>query len=157
MHCMECGARKATATARFCAECGVALGISQQVAPRGFTAMPAHGPPATPLEFDATRPPQPGQAVPIDSVWAEHPYPGPPPAKLRGSAPQKLVQLGALRGRPLQEIQAILGAASSSSSAGDGMTLLQWQKITAYSGSYHYAMIFDRYGVCAGLTHEHVG
>ena len=46
---------------------------------------------------------------------------------------------------------------SSSSAASDGTTLLQWQEISVHGFDYHYAMVFDGYDVCAGVTREYVG
>lgn len=158
MHCTECGSPAATATAKFCGECGTPFAARPATATAtGYAPMPIAPPPPTSVPFDASHPPRPGEPVPLDCVWATHPYPGPPPTKLRGTASQRLVKMGALRGRPFREIAAVLGPYSSSSPTGDGMTLLQWQKISAYGESYHYAMIFDPYGVCGGVTHEHVG
>lgn len=64
--------------------------------------------------------------------------------------------MGSLRGRPMFEITAVLGSPSSVGATGDGGSLVQWQQVSAYSQSYHFAMIFDAYGVCGGVTHEYV-
>lgn len=92
---------------------------------------------------------------PADGFAAEFPYPRPVPnTARRGNVSQRLARLGNVRGRPRDEIVALLGPPNSISSTGDGGELLQWQKISAYSGSWHYALIFDRHGICGGITHQ---
>lgn len=126
--CTECGA--VLGGGKFCGECGKPLPENSDVAP----AAPA--------------------LVDFASQFA---YPGPvPKAARRGNVSQRLVRLGNVQGRPKDEIVALLGPPSAVSAVANGCSLLQWQKVSAYSGSWHYALIFDGHGICGGITHEFV-
>lgn len=109
-----------------------------------------------PVEFDASVPPRPGTQVPSDCVWAEIPHPGPLPRGGKfGDLASRMQALGTIAGRTEREIISFVGAPHSRSGAGgNGSYILQWIKIGAFSGSSHYVLSFDRYGVCWGITHE---
>jgi hypothetical protein len=46
------------------------------------------------------------------------------------------------------DVLAFVGAPNARNGAGDGNYILQWIKTGAWSGSSHYVLSFDRYGVC---------
>lgn len=130
-YCMQCGSGPLPDVARFCPSCGQSI---QQPEPGS---------------------PPPPEPQPDDSFASLFPYPGPVPDKARrGNVSQRLVSLGNVKGRPREELIGLLGPPTSISSTGDGGQLLQWQKISAYSGSWHYALIFDEHGICGGITHQ---
>lgn len=131
VYCVNCGTGPLPEVAKFCYGCGCSV----------------HRPEPDPLV----------QPEPDDGFAPLFPYPGPVPKEARrGNVSQRLVKLGNVKGRPRDEIVGLLGPPTSISSTGDGGELLQWQKISAYSGSWHYALIFDRHGVCGGITHQFV-
>ncbi|MBX9151978.1 DUF2510 domain-containing protein [Rhodococcus qingshengii] len=116
------------------------------------TAPPQH---QQPIEFDASTPPHPGTQVPSDCVWAQIPHPGPIPKGSRfGDTASRMRALGTIAGRTEREITAFVGAPNARNGTGDGNYILQWIKIGAWSGSSHYVLSFDRYGVCWGIDHE---
>jgi len=116
------------------------------------TAPPMH---QQPIAFDASTPPRPGTQVPSDCVWAQIPHPGPIPKGGRfGDTASRMRALGTIAGRTKREIVAFVGAPNARNGTGDGNYILQWIKIGAWSGSSHYVLSFDRYGVCWGIDHE---
>lgn len=106
--------------------------------------------------FDTSRPPNPGDPVPSDCVWASVRHPGHMPTRATfGNLAKRMRVMGDPTGRTKGEIIAALGAPDSRSSVGaDGGFLLQWQQTSNYSYNSHFALLFDRYGVCAGITHR---
>lgn len=65
------------------------------------------------------------------------------------------VSLGDIRGRPIDEIVAVVGNPTSVSAAADGGTLYQWISVSG-SSSYHYAIIVDADAKAQGYTHQFV-
>lgn len=65
------------------------------------------------------------------------------------SLQKKFVEMGTLSGRTRGEIEAIVGSPNSISATGDGGVLLQWM-----ATGYHIALIFNKEGVCGGVSHE---
>jgi hypothetical protein len=159
--CGACGRALATDD-RFCPGCGKQLGAT----PPDLTAPPdliKQPPPVTPVRppptstvpFDPYKPIGPDNPVPPDSIWATAPYPGEVPAAAsRGSLPSRIRAPGTLRGRPAAEIINVLGPPRTISSMAGGGKLRQWIKHSAYTGSYHYALRFDPYDICIGITHQ---
>lgn len=68
--------------------------------------------------------------------------------------------MGNPTGRTASEIQGALGRAESQSVFGDGNFILQWIQVwngqigTFSSRDSHFALEFDRYGVCVGISHQ---
>jgi hypothetical protein len=60
-----------------------------------------------------------------------------------------------VRGYKKEDIVAALGPPTSISVVAGGQ-LLQWQKASAFSRSYHFSLIFDRDGYCGGIRHQFV-
>jgi hypothetical protein len=86
---------------------------------------------------------------------AQFPHPGPlPKAALRGNVRTRLVAMGKVQGRTKDEIVSTLGPPRSVSAAANGCQLLQWQKVSAFTGSWHYALVFDSNEICGGITHQ---
>lgn len=145
MSCTQCGHPLGHGV-KFCSECGTAT--TPAATPPTAPVAPAAGPPP-PINFDARTPPAPGDPVPQDCVWAEHPYPGPVRAKAKGSAPQRIVAMGVVTGRPVQEIVAFAGAPSESMDLVNGDRVLVWEGRNFWTSAYlQIALLFDRYGVC---------
>ena len=126
--------------------------------PPDFVPYGSASPSAT---FNASQAPRPGDHVPADCVWASRRHPGPmPPSALRGNLAKRVKAMGNPAGRTMREIESALGRASARSAMGDGHVLLQWQQIwngqisTFSSKDSHFALEFDRYGVCVGITHQ---
>jgi hypothetical protein len=151
--CPECSERMSPRF-RFCPYCGSSL--ANEVAEQAAGAAPVRAASQPSKLFDPFQPVGPDNEIPADCVWVTHPYPGPPDKRAaRGSVPARLAALGTLYGRPLSEITGLIGLPNSVSSHPGG-TLRQWTKVTAYGGSYHYALRFDRYELCTGITHQSV-
>lgn len=128
----------------FCTECGTAMGDGKFCGGCGHPA---------PTTNERSRDDGPS----LTDFRTEFLYPGPVPKEaLRGNASQRLFRLGNIQGRPRDEIINVLGAPSAESAVGNGCTLLQWQRVSAFTGSWHYALIFDHNGICGGITHQSV-
>lgn len=111
--------------------------------------------PLPPPTFDASTPPNPGDPVPADCVWARYPYPGPVPYRLSGQPHKRLEQLGTLVGRPYAEITYHVGHPVSSQETVNGVRICTWQGKEFWSSATVTAsLFFDRYGVCAGLADQ---
>lgn len=152
MECTRCGTQVGESH-RYCFQCGESLRVPSDHQHLATEIEPA----PSPLPFDSSRPPLPGQEVPVDCVWSGIPYPGPLPGDaFRGNIPQRLVRAGVLQGRMRSEIEKLIGSPQSASATGDGGTLLQWMSTSAWGQSWHYGLLFDAYGVCAGISHEYV-
>lgn len=65
----------------------------------------------------------------------------------------RFIGAGNLIGRSQADIIKVVGQPNSVSTAGNGGTLLQWQRQSETS-AYHIALLFDAQGRCAGVTHE---
>lgn len=57
---------------------------------------------------------------------------------------------GTIAGKTYDEIVAVCGQPNAVSSMGDGTTLKQWQ-----ATGYHVALLFDKDGVCTGVSSEY--
>lgn len=124
--------------------------------PEGFVRYGSTPQPDPWPRFDASKPPRPGDPVPEDCVWATRKHPGPMPARATfGNQAKRLRVMGDPTARTEAEIVAALGRPQSRSVvSGDGGYLLQWQHTSNWSYNSHVALEFDRYGVCAGITHH---
>lgn len=98
----------------------------------------------------------PGDAVPTDCVWSQHPYPGPVTGRLRGSAPRRLEAIGVVTGRPRSEIVRLVGAATETRQMGSGDLCVTWSAKTFWSSeTLMVTLRFDRHGVCRGVQDQH--
>lgn len=100
------------------------------------------------IPFDSTRPPTRDGWVPVDSVWAIAPYPGPPPLHISGKLSSRVQRLGTLTGRPYREIVDALGPPSARTG-----TIATWQEIGLMK-SYAISLSFDSYDICIGVASE---
>ncbi|MGN0688121.1 MAG: hypothetical protein ACI4KA_08455 [Oscillospiraceae bacterium] len=62
---------------------------------------------------------------------------------------EKFKNLGVLKGKTLQEIEAACGKPSAISSVANGQILRQWQ-----ATGYHIALLFDENDICLGVSSE---
>lgn len=124
--------------------------------PDGFVTYGSQPAPDPRPQFDASRPPKPGDPVPADCVWAIRQHPGPMPGRATfGNHAKRMRIMGDPTARTEAEIVSALGRPQSRSVTGaDGSYMLQWQHDSKWSYNSHFALQFDRYGVCAGITHE---
>lgn len=124
--------------------------------PEGFVVYGSQPPPESRPAFDASRPPKPGDPVPADCVWAIRQHPGPMPGRATfGNHAKRMRVMGDPTARTEAEIISALGRPQSRGVIGtDGSYLLQWQHNSNWSYNTHFALQFDRYGVCAGITHN---
>jgi len=73
-------------------------------------------------------------------------------AQKPGAALQRrFVTLGTLAGKTYDEITEACGPPQTRTVGADGATVMQWQ-----ATGYHIVLLFDPYGVCTGISHEHV-
>lgn len=155
--CSGCG-RERRSDERFCPGCGRRLEGSETAVDIVKSATVAPIPPSAPRDyssFDPFKPISEDNPIPPDSIWATAPYPGPLPKEaFRGPVPRRIRAIGKLRGRPASEIISVLGPPHTISGLADGGRLRQWIKFSAYSGSYHYVLRFDRYDLCIGITKQ---
>jgi len=86
---------------------------------------------------------------------SKFPNRGPIPV-VSGSFTARISAIGDVRGYTKEDLLEILGPPNAISATQRGCQLLQWQKVSAFGRSYHYALIFDRNGYCGGITHEFV-
>jgi hypothetical protein len=135
----------------FCSECGDALPEKAKFCPSCATAVGmTSGDPQEAVPVRVVNEPK----APADFA-AKFPHPGPvPKAATRGNVRTRLVALGNVKGRTKEEILSALGPPRSVSATASGCQLLQWQKVSAFTGSWHYALIFDTNGICGGITHQ---
>ena len=61
----------------------------------------------------------------------------------------KFVSLGVLKGKTKEEIIKTVGLPNAISGAPNGGQLLQW-----IPTGYHIALLFDKEGICQGVTHQ---
>ncbi|MFD7011702.1 hypothetical protein [Rhodococcus jostii] len=124
--------------------------------PEGFVAYGSQRPPDPRPRFDGSRPPKPGDPVPADCVWATRKHPGPMPGRATfGNFAKRMRVMGDPTARTEAEIVSALGRPQSRSVIGAaGSYLLQWQHTSNWSYNSHFALQFDPYGVCAGITHQ---
>lgn len=152
--CGACG-RALGADDRFCSGCGKAIEPGANLTKTATTITPQAPAPPPSKPFDPFQLIGPNNPVPPDSIWATTPYPGElPPEAFKGSVPKRIRAIGKLRGRPASEIISVLGPPTSISGMATGGKLRQWIKVSAYTGSYHYALTFDPYDLCIGITHQ---
>lgn len=148
LRCNGCGAPNPV-VARFCSACGTPIERNS-----GTVMVPAAAP-APPITFDASLPPQPGDPVPPDCVWARYPYPGPLAGPLRGQPHKRISDLGLVVGRPMTEIVACVGQPSSRQLMVSGEQVVSWAgKDFWTSATVTVSLLFDRYGVCEGVAGE---
>ena len=84
----------------------------------------------------------------------KYPHPGTMPTISAMTLQNKFVQMGTLAGRTQEEIISVVGSPNTTSSPGPGLTLMQWIRVGSFVGSFHIALIFDKNGVCGGVTHQ---
>lgn len=146
---------------RFCPGCGKPISTDQPAVElhktiAAVTPVPRQEPPAA--RFDPYKPVSEENPLPADCIWATAAYPGPLPNKeFHGSVPARLVAMGTLRGRPAAEIVGVIGRPKNIRVMAGGGMLRQWIKISPYSRNYHYALSFDPYDICIGITHQSIG
>jgi hypothetical protein len=63
---------------------------------------------------------------------------------------RRFVALGTLKGRRKAEIIRAAGEPATVTILPDGRSLLQWR-----ATGYHIALVFEKNGVCFGVTHEY--
>lgn len=66
-----------------------------------------------------------------------------------------IYRLGVLNGRTLHELASVLGQPTSYSQMPKKQRLIQWQRVSAYGESYHYAFVFEG-DICVLLKHQFV-
>ena len=64
---------------------------------------------------------------------------------------QKFISIGVVQGKTRGEIEQIAGPPNSVSATGPHSVLCQWM-----ATGYHIALLFDKHGICQGITHEAV-
>lgn len=149
MRCAGCQLEVA-ASAAFCPACGTAV-------KPGTVGMVAAAVVLAAADFDARTPPAPGTPVPADCVWARVPYPGPATGHLtKGPAHKRLQAVGAVAGRPFQELERLAGPPTNRRLLPNGEREYAWQGTNFWSSSKEGLWLhFDRYGVCSGVVgHE---
>jgi hypothetical protein len=124
--------------------------------PEGFVVYGSQPSPSQRPRFDASRPPKPGDPVPADCVWATRQHPGPMPGRATfGNHAKRMRVMGDPTARTEAEIVSALGPPQSRSVIGaDGSYVVQWQHSSNWSFNTHFALQFDPYGVCSGITHQ---
>lgn len=124
--------------------------------PEGFVAYGSQPPPDQRPQFDAARPPKPGEPVPADCVWATRQHPGPMPGRATfGNHAKRMRVMGDPTARTEAELVSALGPPQSRTVIGtDGSYVVQWQHSSNWSFNTHFALQFDQYGVCSGITHQ---
>ncbi|HZC71642.1 MAG TPA: hypothetical protein VE442_13185 [Jatrophihabitans sp.] len=142
----------------FCAGCSRRLNIDQQSCPECATPradLIAATLPTPTAQFDPHQPIGERNRLPADCIWNERPYPGPVPddARRAWDVPARFARLGTLSGRPAQEIINVVGPPNSIGAITGGGCLRQWLKPNPVTG-YHYAVSFDPYDICIGITYQ---
>lgn len=102
--------------------------------------------------FVATPPPT--GLVPMDCVWSVVAYPGPPPAGPFKDAKVALQTVRVLQARTFDELVRAAGPPSVRTAGADGRFVGVWQKVGLFSGIWSVGLLFDRYGVCMGISSE---
>ena len=90
----------------------------------------------------------------IADFGSRFPHPGDMPLISAFTLQNKFAQIGNIQGRTTEEIIAAVGRPNSVSNADGGTTIMQWIKASAFTGGFHIALIFDRNGICGGITHQ---
>lgn len=105
--------------------------------------------------FHTRRSPMPGEKVPSDSAWSSFAYPGPiDPAVVRLRTKQaRLAAIGALRGRPAEEIVRFIGPPDSYVMSLGGRRVSSWTEVIGWS-AWSCTLLFDPYEVCIGVISE---
>lgn len=175
MFCTQCGSQL-SAGARFCSTCGTAVD-TQEASPLAVVEADRWAAVGTSLDiladdervakvdaalarfpvvdFDASQYPPEGDLVPVDSVWAAVPHPGPIPdlAFAETKLSRKFAALGDLRGRTFDEIASVVGPPTMSQSAPGRLTLELWQQPGFFS-QWQILLKFDPYRICMGVSNE---
>ncbi|WP_139382407.1 DUF2510 domain-containing protein [Plantibacter cousiniae (nom. nud.)] len=91
--------------------------------------------------------------VPLDCVWSTIAYPGEPPRARGREVPDRLQSIGQLQGLHETQILAVAGPPNSRMAVGP-LTSMDWAKFSFLGRSWSVGLLFDRYGVCAGVSGE---
>lgn len=100
--------------------------------------------------FDSNTPPQAGDLVPADCVWAYAVYPGPPQSFWPQSKLIRTVEmLGVVSGRTMEELVTALGRPVEHHQPEEGVLWLLWRN--AGWKVEELILTFDAYDVCYGI------
>ena len=95
--------------------------------------------------------------IEIDEEFADFgkkfPHPGEMTLISAFTLQNKFAQMKNVSGRTSEEIISAVGRPNSVSNGDGGIIVMQWIKASAFTGGFHIALIFDRNGVCGGISH----